>query len=95
MSAMIRQIALSVVLLTEHRIELDPRHIGLRNKGDVASCALRCWGLRGSFVVRQRMVTKREESPAIGFRKSLAVLHREINTVKLAVEKTTTGGLSS
>ncbi len=95
MSVMIRQIALSVVLLTEHGIKLDLRHIGLRNKGDVASCALRRWGFRSSFVVRQGMVAKREESPAIRFRKSLAVLDREINTVNLAVEKTMTGGLGS
>src|SRR5262245_66536849 len=73
--------------VAKQRIELNPGHIGLRDVGDVAPAALTDRRLRRRLLVRQWMVTEREEPPPIGFRESLAVLHRHVDPVERAVEE--------
>src|SRR5262245_27956608 len=92
---MFRLLLLNAVLVAgfvaKQRIELNPGHIGLRDVGDVASAALADRRLCRRVVVRQRMVAEGEEPPSVGLWKSLAVLHRHVDPVELAVEEPPSG----
>src|SRR5262252_5943777 len=79
--------------VAKQRIELDPGHIGLRDVGDVTSAALADRRLRRRLLVWQWMVAKRVEPPAIGLGESLAVLHRHVDSIELAVEEPASGWL--
>src|SRR5262245_56950794 len=74
------------LLVAEQRIELDPRHVRLRDVRDVAAGTLGHRRLYGESVVRQRVVAEGEEAPAVRLREPLAVLHRHVDAVVLAVE---------
>src|SRR5262245_55176868 len=80
------------LLVAEQRIALDPRHVRLRDVCNMAPGTLgrRCFC--GELVVRQRVVAEGEEAPAVGLREPLAVLHRHVDAVVLAVEVATSGG---
>src|SRR5262249_13027280 len=59
--------------------------------GHVAPAALADRRLRRCLLVRPRMMAEGEESPAIRFREPLAVLHRHVDAVELAVEEAASG----
>src|SRR5215813_15643753 len=92
-SAMFRLLLCTLVagLVAKQRVKLNPGHIGLGDVGDVASATLADRRFRRRLVVRHRMVAEREEPPAIGFRESLAVLHRHVDPIELAVEEPASG----
>src|SRR5580704_10782814 len=46
---------------------------------------------RGARSIRQWMMTESEKSPAVGLSKALAVFHRHVDAVVLAVEISTSG----
>src|SRR5262245_1850500 len=77
--------------VAEQRIELDPRHVRLRDVGQVAAGTLGHRRLCGHLVVRQRVVAEGEVAPAVGLRKPLAVLHRHVDAVVFAVEVAASG----
>src|SRR5215510_2337390 len=74
-------------LVAEQRIELNPREVRLRDIGNVAAGTLSRARLRRCLLVRHRMMAKSEEPPAIRLGESLAVLHRHVDAVELAVEE--------
>src|SRR5262245_16980010 len=84
-------INLIVGLVAKQRIELNPGHIGLRDVGDVASAALADRRFRRRLLVRHWVMAKGEKSPSVGLGKSLAVLHRHVDPVELAVEEPASG----
>src|SRR5580700_10087693 len=80
-------IALLRVFVTQERIELNPRHVGL---GDVCDMATGTFGngrLRGGLGIRQRMMAESEEAPAICIREPLAVFDSRVDAVVGAVEE--------
>src|SRR5262245_29603082 len=80
------------LFVAEQRIELNPRHVRLRDVCRVAAGTLSGRCLRGELVVRQRVVAEGEEAPAVGLREPLAVLHGHVDAVVLAVEVSASGG---
>src|SRR5262249_2730675 len=70
-----------------------PRHVRLRDVGDVASGARRCGSFRGGLLVGSRMMPVGEVAPAVRLREALAVLDGEIDAVQLAVEEAAARGL--
>src|SRR5262245_27745714 len=74
-------------LVAKQRIELNPREVRLRDIGNVAAGTLSRARLRRCLLVRHRMMAKSEEPPAIRLGESLAVLHRHVDAVELAVEE--------
>src|SRR6185295_5480693 len=59
--------------------------------GDVTSTALADRRLRRRVRVRQWMVAEGEEPPAVRLRESLAVFHRHVDPVELAIEEPAPG----
>src|SRR5262245_19629363 len=78
-------------LVPKQRIELDPRHVGLRDVGNVAAAAFADGRLRRSGLVWPWVVAEGEEPPAVGLRESFAVLDRHVDAVELAVEEAAAG----
>src|SRR5258708_36975953 len=60
----------------KHWIELDPRHIGFGDIGDMASRTFGHRLFRGGLIVGQRVMPESEEAPAVGLSKTLAVFQR-------------------
>src|SRR5262249_45582967 len=83
--------ALIAGLVAEQRLYLNPCHTGLRVVGDVASAALADRRFRRRRGVRQRMVAEGEEAPSVGLGESLAILHRHVDAIELAVEEPASG----
>ncbi len=57
-------------------IELDPRHIGFGDIGDMASSTFGHRLFRGGLIVGQWVMPESEEPPAVGLSKTLTVFHR-------------------
>src|SRR5262249_23515242 len=73
--------------VAKQRIELNPGHVGLRDVGNVATAALADRRFRRGLRVRQWGVAEGEEPPSVGLGESLAVLHRHVDPIELAVEE--------
>src|SRR5580658_1348766 len=87
--------ALFRVFVTQERIELNPRHVGLGNVCEVATRTIGDGGLRCRFGIWQFVMAESEESPAICIREPLAVFDSRVNSVVGAVEEATPRGLCS
>src|SRR5262249_61750796 len=80
---------------SEQKVELNPRHIGLCYVRNVAPRTL-CHGfLRSGLITGLRVMAEGKETPPIGFRESLAVLHRYVHAVICSVEKASPGRLGT
>ena len=60
----------------KHWIELNPGHIGFGDIGEVAASTFGQRLFRGGLIVGQWVMSEREEAPAVGLGKTLAVFHR-------------------
>jgi hypothetical protein len=83
------------IFSTKQRVELYPRHVRLRDVRHVASRTLGDGGLLSGFRVRQRVMTKGEETPAIGVMETPAVFYSDVNAVEFTVKKASAGRLRS
>src|SRR4030095_15235662 len=72
--------------VTQQRVELNPRHVGVGDIGDMASRTFGCGRFLGSIRVRQGMMPECEEAPVIGLRKALTVFYCYVDPVVLTVE---------
>ena len=83
------------LLLTEHWIELNPRHIGLGYVRNVAPGTL-CHGfLRSDLIAGLRVMAEGKETPPIRLGEALAVLYRYVHAVIFSVEKASPGRLGT
>src|SRR5215475_14179719 len=80
------------VFVTQERIELNPRHVGFRDIGHMTPGTIAHGRFRGRLRIGQWVMPESEEAPAVGVWETLAVFHRCVNAVELAVEKSTSGG---
>src|ERR1700747_2639847 len=82
-------IALLRVFVTQERIELNPRHVGLGDVRDMAPGTFGNRRLRGGLGIRQWVMAEGEEAPAIRIREPLAVFDSRVDAVVGAVEEPT------
>ncbi len=61
---------------TKDWIELNPGHIGFGDIGEMAASTFGHRLFRGGLIVGQWVMSEREEAPAVGLGKTLAVFHR-------------------
>jgi hypothetical protein len=82
-------------MVSEHRVELNPRHIGLGYVRNVAPCTLCHGSLLSGLLTGLRVMAEVKETPPIGFGESLAVLHRYVHAVICSVEIASPGRLGT
>src|ERR1700751_1344806 len=79
------------VFVTKYRIELNPCYVGVCDIGEMASRTFGHRLFRGGLIVGQWVMPEGEEAPAVGLSKTLAVFHRFVDAVELAVEISPSG----
>src|SRR4029077_16374042 len=74
------------VFVSKYRIELNPGHVGFGDIGDMASRTFGHRRFRGGLRIRQWVMSKSEETPAVGLSELLTVFHCYVDAVVLTVE---------
>src|ERR1051326_4425865 len=77
--------------VTKQGIELNVRHVGLRHVGDMTSRTFADGPFLRSLVIRHRMMAECVVTPPVGVGILLTVFYRDVDTVVLAVEVSTSG----